>query len=71
MTAASVPFLVTGCGSSEYSNYPETEWFVVYSVESDANGYPRFLIYHNNQWAWKSAKYFRPAPIVSCSYVSR
>lgn len=32
----------------------------VYSVRNDKTGYPQFLIYYDNQWLWKSAKYFEP-----------
>ena len=32
----------------------------VYDISYDSNGYPLFLIYHNEQWLRKSAKYFQP-----------
>lgn len=34
--------------------------FEVYKVRDDAKGYPHFLIYENNQWVYRSAKYFEP-----------
>ncbi len=30
----------------------------VYAVESDKNGYPKFLIRVDNQWKWTSAKHY-------------
>ena len=32
----------------------------VYAVRNDKNGYPQFLVYENNQWHWRSAKYYAP-----------
>lgn len=34
--------------------------YLVFKVRNDKNGYPVFLIYKDNQWRWKSAKYFKP-----------
>ena len=34
--------------------------YEVYNIENDNCGYPKFLIYKNNQWIWRSAKYFKP-----------
>ena len=35
--------------------------YKVYSIRNDTKtGYPQFLIYKNNQWLWRSAKYFKP-----------
>lgn len=33
---------------------------IAYSVRTDNNGYPHFLIYYDNRWLWISAKYFEP-----------
>lgn len=30
----------------------------VYGVESDKNGYPKFLVRLGNEWKWVSAKHF-------------
>ena len=59
-----VMFFVIAGGSGGLS---ANEHYAVYSVDTDTNGYPRFLIYHNNQWLWKSAKHFSPAPLLSSS----
>ena len=32
----------------------------VYDIRYNANGYPQFLIYEDNQWKLVSAKHFRP-----------
>lgn len=32
----------------------------VYDIKTDKSGYPKFLIYDNGQWLWKSAKHYRP-----------
>lgn len=32
----------------------------VYDISYNANGYPQFLIYEDNQWKLVSAKHFRP-----------
>lgn len=32
----------------------------VYGVTDDSNGYPKFLVRENNQWKWRSAKYYQP-----------
>lgn len=32
----------------------------IYDISYNTCGYPTFLIYFNNQWVRKSAKYFRP-----------
>lgn len=34
--------------------------YLVFHIRNDKNGYPTFLIYKDNQWIWKSAKYFKP-----------
>ena len=34
----------------------------IYGVEQDSCGYPKFLIYQNNQWIWRSAKHYTPIP---------
>ena len=59
-----VMFFVIAGGSG---GLPTNEHYAVYSVDTDTNGYPRFLIYHNNQWLWKSAKHFSPALLLSSS----
>lgn len=33
----------------------------VYDVKRDANGYPRFLVYKDGQWVYRTAKIFEPA----------
>jgi len=39
----------------------ETEMIIeVYGIEQDSCGYPKFLIYSNNQWMWRSAKHYAP-----------
>nr|DAN05821.1 MAG TPA: hypothetical protein [Caudoviricetes sp.] len=39
----------------------ETDEIVdVYDVRTDRAGYPMFLIFENNQWKYRSAKYFKP-----------
>jgi len=41
----------------------ETEMIIeVYGVEQDSCGYPKFLIYQDNQWIWRSAKHYTPIP---------
>lgn len=45
-----------------------TMWYIfdtprkvkIYDISYDSAGYPLFLIYINEQWVRKSAKYFRP-----------
>lgn len=32
----------------------------IYDIRNDNHGYPTFLIYWNNQWLWRSAKFFKP-----------
>lgn len=32
----------------------------VYKIQTNASGYPMFLIYQGDAWIWKSAKHFRP-----------
>ena len=32
----------------------------IYSIKTDKNGFPKFLVFENNQWSWKSAKKFKP-----------
>ncbi len=32
----------------------------VFAVSTDKCGYPKFLIYKDGQWIWRSAKHFRP-----------
>lgn len=34
--------------------------YQVYDISYDRSGYPHFLIYKDNQWVRKSAKYFTP-----------
>lgn len=34
--------------------------YQVYDISYDRSGYPHFLIYKDNQWIRKSAKYFTP-----------
>lgn len=36
------------------------ETYEVYDISYDSKGYPRFLIYKDNQWIRLKAKYFRP-----------
>lgn len=38
--------------------------YEVFDVTYDDAGYPRFLIYRDNQWIRISAKHFRPLEIV-------
>lgn len=37
---------------------PDEQYYDVYNVRDDKNGYPHFLIYINGQWIYKSAKLF-------------
>ena len=32
---------------------------IPYAMRLDKNGYPHFLIYLDDTWLWKSAKYFK------------
>lgn len=32
----------------------------VYTVTEDSNGYPKFLVFIDNQWKYMSAKHFAP-----------
>lgn len=32
----------------------------VFAVSTDRWGYPKFLVYEDGQWIWKSAAQFRP-----------
>jgi len=34
----------------------------VYHVQMNKKGYPHFLIYHDGQWLYVSAKHCTPAP---------
>lgn len=39
----------------------ETDEIVdVYDARTDRAGYPMFLVFENNQWKYRSAKYFKP-----------
>lgn len=38
---------------------PKEQYFTVYNVRDDKNGYPQFLILIDGQWTYKSAKYFK------------
>ncbi len=33
----------------------------IYHIRTDSHGYPAFLIYHNGQWLYVSAKHFKPS----------
>lgn len=48
---------------SKKSKHISCQKYRVYGVCRDKNGYPQFLIYEENQWKWKSAKYFTPENI--------
>ena len=39
---------------------PTNEIVEIYDIFYNTCGYPTFLVYFNNQWVRKSAKYFRP-----------
>lgn len=41
-------------------NKNNNERYEVYNISYDKAGYPRFLIYKDNQWIRMSAKHFRP-----------
>lgn len=38
----------------------KTNFYTVYNIRDDKNGYPHFLIYIDNQWKYISAKHFIP-----------
>ena len=39
---------------------PTNEIVEIFDISYNTCGYPTFLVYFNNQWVRKSAKYFRP-----------
>lgn len=43
-----------------YKTHFHKSQYEIFSVRTDKNGYPQFLIYDKGQWLWKSAKYFEP-----------
>lgn len=46
--------------SMTVTNKNNNEKYEVYDISYDKAGYPRFLIYKNNQWVRMSAKHFKP-----------
>lgn len=43
-----------------YLVYENRDKVKIYDIMNDNHGYPTFLIYRNNQWLWRSAKFFKP-----------
>ena len=43
-----------------YLVYENRDKVKIYDIRNDNHGYPTFLIYCNNQWLWRSAKFFKP-----------
>ena len=43
-----------------YLVYENRDKVKIYDIRNDNHGYPTFLIYWNNQWLWRSAKFFKP-----------
>ena len=39
---------------------PDMQPYEIFDIVYRKSGYPQFLIYHENQWVLRSAKYFTP-----------